>query len=163
MSGREDGTVGGLEPGTLSLYADILKSGSSLRVRVTGSSMTPFIRGGDIVIIRRTPAARLRVGDLVFYMVDRGSAILHRIVGIKSDSAGSRVFMTRGDAKKSGDGPVHQDRILGKVIRIDRTGPGKRLRSICMESFIWRNINLAIAYFRYFSSVKNRISRMVKR
>ena len=50
----------------LSLFQDILSSGMFLRVRVTGRSMSPFLTGGEIIMIKKTPASCLRKGDLVF-------------------------------------------------------------------------------------------------
>ena len=62
------------------LFEEILNRGSYLRVEVTGKSMAPVLRSGDIVTIVKVTPASLRVGDLVFYKNGLGLPVLHRLL-----------------------------------------------------------------------------------
>lgn len=123
-------------------FRDLLDGGLSLRVRVTGRSMAPFLKGGEVVTIKKVPQSELRRGDLVFVGSHPCSPVLHRLIRKKKVGKGRLVFQTRGDALRSFDPPVLPDDILGKVCKIERSCPGAV--QIHMDSSIQRKIN----YFR---------------
>lgn len=121
------------------LFGDILSRGISLRVRVTGRSMRPFLRGGETLVIRRVDAASLRRGDLILFRNGSGEPVMHRIVR-RRGAFGSVVFQTKGDAALSLDEPVREDEVLGKVCRIERTNS-----CIDMEASVMRYVNYICA------------------
>jgi len=45
----------GFQPDVLGLFEEVLNNGTDLRVGVTGRSMMPFLRGGEVLTIRRMP------------------------------------------------------------------------------------------------------------
>ena len=49
------------------LCEDILRSGISLRLQVTGRSMAPFLVGGEFLTIKKGPGSSLHIGDLIFF------------------------------------------------------------------------------------------------
>ena len=72
-------------------------------VGVQGTSMTPALRSGDLVVVE--PAASYRRGDVVvFDVADEGVAptgrVIHRIVGGDATDG----FVTRGDHNRYADG-----------------------------------------------------------
>jgi len=71
---------------------------------VRSGSMTPTIPVGSLVIATRTPADKLRIGDvIVFERPDRpGTMVVHRIFAVEETSSG-RAFLTKGDANGSPD------------------------------------------------------------
>jgi hypothetical protein len=85
-----------------------------------GASMSPAIRDGEIVYLRPTAAAELRVGDIVLTNVC-GVFKLHRLV--VADAQGD-VFITRGDCGQEDDPAVGAEEILGiaesKEVRVGR-------------------------------------------
>jgi len=103
------------EPKKLVLFEDILNDGISLRVKVTGRSMAPFLQGGEILTIKRVPYASLHKGDLIFFKNSHGFPLLHRI--IKKDT---KSVQTKGDALMAFDEPVCEKDALGKVCIIER-------------------------------------------
>ena len=135
-----------LDPQALGLFEDILDSGSSLRVRVTGRSMTPFLRAGDVVVIRKVPVSSLRIGDLIFFKNRQGFPMLHRVVRRRRGPDGKVVLQTKGDSLTAFDRPIEGDRVLGKVCQIERadSAAGSK-RSINLESPLWDTINSLIA------------------
>ena len=125
-------------PEIIGLFKDILGRGVSLRVRVTGRSMAPFLRGGEIVTIRNVPGASLRRGDLILFMHPAGTPKIHRIIKKTRLLTGSFSFVTKGDALAGYDKPVRDSDILGKVCAIERVHPGAGAEYIDMESLRWR-------------------------
>jgi len=121
------------------LFEDILKSGSDLRVRVTGRSMSPFLQGGEVLTIRKVPLASLRRGDLIFFKDSRGYPVLHRLIR-KKHSNSKFIFQTKGDALVGFDEPVLHEDVLGKAFKIEKNSAGCA-KEINLESLLWKKIN----------------------
>jgi signal peptidase len=64
--------------------------GPTSYVMVSGYSMEPTFRNGDLVILRSAP--NYKVGDVVAFHAETGIAI-HRIAGVRPDAT----FITQGD------------------------------------------------------------------
>lgn len=145
MTGKYE-AAGISESEKLGLFEECLNSGLDLRVRVTGKSMSPFLRGGEMLTIKKVPTHTLRKGDLILFLTGEGSPVLHRIIRFRQSPGNARVFHTKGDALYGFDEPVHEAAVLGKVVRVEResrhTGENG-LRD--MDSFLWRRINYLVA------------------
>jgi hypothetical protein len=98
------------------LLAEVLRSGGSARLRVTGSSMLPTIWPGDVAILERAPITDLQAADLILFQQD-SRLFLHRIVRAEGTQ-----FVTRGDAMPQADPVVHADQILARVKAVEREG-----------------------------------------
>lgn len=118
----------------------ILHTGNSFCFKAHGSSMTPFIRDGDIVHLRKSPP--YHIGDVVLLKNDQ-SLVLHRI--IKKTTSG---VITRGDASLIEDpGPIDDTDILGKIYKVAGRGNNFHLRFPCnylmttrfFSSFLFQN------------------------
>jgi signal peptidase I len=132
--------VNSLLPAAPAFFADILNRGLSLRIRATGRSMVPFLRGGEIVTIKKVPCASLRIGDLIFFKNRESSLLLHRIVK-KQRTGNGLVFQTKGDAVSGVDDPVREHKILGRVCTIERISSCASMKLIDMESSRQRGVN----------------------
>ena len=64
----------------LRLFEDILDKGADLRVKVTGRSMSPYLRGGEVLTIRKWPCCSLERGDLVLCRNSFDRPVLHRLI-----------------------------------------------------------------------------------
>jgi len=126
------------------LFEDILGRDLSLRVKATGSSMAPFLKGSEFLTIKKTASASLHIGDLIFFKTRHGLPILHRIVRKKHERDIS-IFQTKGDALISIDGPVNGDCILGKVCSIENKLASGKIKHSDMESPYRRIINYLLA------------------
>ena len=83
-----------------------------------GTSMFPLISTGDRIIV--SPVKEYAVGDIVVFR--RNDALVcHRLVRF-FERDGTRCGQTRGDSFLNPDEPVPVERILGKVIMIERGG-----------------------------------------
>lgn len=92
---------------------DLAWVGQGFTLRVTGWSMFPTLRQGDV--LRLLPPESVEPGDLVLFRHDR-TLVCHRVV---SATAGDAV-RTRGDGM-TGDGePVRRVDLVGKVAVIVR-------------------------------------------
>ncbi len=138
-------------PEKSALFEDVLNSGLRLRTKVTGRSMEPFLRGGEILRIKKVPCNSLKIGDLIFFKDRRGFLILHRIIR-RSRLDGRLTFHTKGDAAAAFDEPVHEDDVIGKVSGIEKIVFGDKTKCIDMESCLWRRINHLIALLNLVKS-----------
>jgi signal peptidase len=77
------------------------------RYAIVSGSMTGTYDRGSLVLDRVVPVADLKVGDAITYKPPRGAGpdhlITHRIAWIGHDSAGGRVYRTKGDANATAD------------------------------------------------------------
>lgn len=136
------------------LFEDILNKGLSLCIKVTGRSMSPFLRGGEILTIRKVPCSSLEKGDLLFFKNRHGFPIIHRIIKTRRTSNNMNIFLTRGDALIAYDSPVNEHEVLGKVCNIQKNVSGKEIKHIDMESFLWKKFNYLIALLSNVKSIK---------
>lgn len=134
-------------PDTFGLFEDILNSGLSLKVKVTGRSMAPFLWGGEILTIRKVPCSSLQRGDLIFFKNRQGFPILHRIITKRQVTNCMITFQTKGDALTAFDEPVQDNEILGKVCKIEYGS-----RRINIETKMWSKINYLAAVINLFES-----------
>ena len=108
-----------------------LERNQRVRMAVKGSSMFPFIRGGDVVEIEPMHSMPV-VGDIVFAqrasLPESERYVLHRIVRF-SDGG----FLLRGDSQKVCEGPFTREDFLGKAVAVFRGGCTHRL-----DRGIWR-------------------------
>jgi signal peptidase I len=82
----------------LEIIEEGLKSGSSVRITVRGSSMSPLLLDGvDVVTLKPFIHEELKVGDVILFRY-REVFVLHRIVDIQGYSAHGGKIITKGDA-----------------------------------------------------------------
>jgi len=114
---------------------DALERGQRVRMTVTGSSMWPFVRDGDVVELEPAPAPRS--GDMVLVQTNpQGSAdryVLHRVVKVDRGAG----FFVRGDAQPNAEGPFAPAALLGRVTTVRHNGRARDHR----RGF-WRLIGL---------------------
>ncbi len=132
---------------TVGLFEHILNDGMDLRVRVTGRSMIPFLRGQEILTVRKVPTSSLRKGDLIFFRNRQGRPVVHRIIGRIRKGAAGVTFRTKGDALTVPDEPVPSEEVLGKVCKVEN-GSGKRN----LEAGMQRAVNYLIAATSLFEA-----------
>ncbi|MFH1984948.1 MAG: signal peptidase I [Pseudomonadota bacterium] len=127
------------------LVAEILGRGSAVRFKVTGGSMRPLVPSGARVVVGPVDTAKLRAGDVVYFKNTQGAPVLHRIVRVDLDSAGRKVFRTKGDALIVFDDPVAPDQVLGRAVRIERPLPGGRRWVLDLDTRRWRWAGAVVA------------------
>ena len=97
---------------------EILARGHSFRFHAMGTSMSPFIRDGDVITLVPFEAARSSPGVVVaFINPATGRLVVHRIIAIVGDRC-----RIRGDNCEEEDGEIRHDSIIGTVSNIERAG-----------------------------------------
>jgi phage repressor protein C with HTH and peptisase S24 domain len=93
-----------------------LKEKDTYRFKVTGNCMWPLIQKGDWVFIEpflTDPGNQ--IGEIV--LMDRGADfVVHRLIGINNSE-----IIAQGDRSGFPDPPMEKERILGKVILIEKS------------------------------------------
>jgi len=75
--------------------------------------MRPTMDVGDIALVVKVPASKIKPGDVILYFSD-GGMTLHRVMEIR----GGR-FITKGDANKVIDfNPIHPSQVKGKLLLV---------------------------------------------
>ena len=130
------------------ISTELLTRGHRIRFRAEGKSMHPTIRDGEVINVAPVAPYDVRRGDILLYRSAK-SVIAHRVVAIVNPqspffSAQSSTlsphysFILRGDASDSCDEPVEAERLMGKVVAVEREG-----RSVALDSR-WANIVRAV-------------------
>ena len=112
----------------LGAVKDLVLSGRTVSLTVTGGSMTPFLAGGRDRVFLSPVTAPLKRGDVVMYTRPNGQYILHRIVRVRE----CNVFDIAGDAQTEIECGVRREQIFAEVTSIERKG-----RKISPPSFFW--------------------------
>jgi hypothetical protein len=99
------------------LSAAVLERGDSLRFRAPGNSMQPFIRDGDVLLVR--PGLEIRLGDVVLCRAGEGRLLAHRVTRLDRRSH-PRSIVLHGDARPWPDGLFSIDSVLGRVVAVER-------------------------------------------
>jgi signal peptidase len=89
-----------------------------IRPALVGSgSMEPKMYAGDVVIIAKVPADSIETGDVIQFRVAEEVTVMHRVIEIQETEAGSKVFITKGDANDEPDSePVIPENVVGKAV-----------------------------------------------
>ena len=121
-------------PAVLTIWGE---RGEETTCPVSGDSMAPIVRHGDLVIIRHGER-KLRRGDIVL-LRQGGSLLVHRLVARRKTRAGEFLY-TKGDRSGTCDPPVRPDQVLGRVIEVQ--GPKGTIR---LTSRFWVVSNYVLA------------------
>ena len=133
----------------LDLAAEVLASFGQARLPVTGSSMFPCLRPGDLLEIRG-PTGVIQTGEVVVF--ERcGRLVVHRVHRVVNRNGD--LLITRGDRLRYPDAPVSAAAILGCVTAIERRGRriAPRLTLLCrIVSSILRHTEFGTRAALYF-------------
>ena len=100
-------------PGVLAAVAP----GERMTVTVSGDSMLPALRAGDVLVLLRCGADVLRLGDLAVVDLPGAGLVVHRVLWV-----GGACVRTRGDGSGRMDPPIPHERVLGRVVSARRGG-----------------------------------------
>jgi hypothetical protein len=111
-------------PALQSLLRSTLEQGAIFRFRAGGSSMSPFIRDGDVICIQDFGDLSPRVGQVVAYTrAGTGGLVVHRVVGKARDG-----WLVQGDHQsRKGAELVKRGQLHGRVTSMERGGRNLRL------------------------------------
>ncbi len=135
------------EPGSLTLVQSLLRQGIAVRIRVSGDSMQPLLKGGEIIEVAPLFGSKLQLGDVLFLCDRQGNPLVHRLIWQRLQDDGSLHLLTKGDACAGFDSFSPADNVLGRVRRIiPETGPpislNKPLRRLLASVVVSRTLIL---------------------
>lgn len=114
---------------------EALASGATLHIKPEGNSMLPLIKAGrDSVYIQKVSFEDIKKGDVVLYRNEHHLLVLHRVC-----KKTPTVFYTVGDHQLLSAGPYDRNRLLGKMVAMERKGKYKDCArtSMRMYSRLW--------------------------
>lgn len=124
----------------------------NLNITYSDFSTFPFSRGintGDVIFLRNPGSENIQVGDVIVFIQEQNPSrepIIHRVVAIRIDDTGKRVFQTKGDHNKDSivqhtavsylnELEVTQDQLVGRaVFRVPYIG---YVKLIAYRSFVF--------------------------
>lgn len=116
--------------------SELITSGASVPMYVSGSSMNPFlISRRDVVWLSRCKNSDLRVGKIVLFRRKNGSLVLHRITKLLPEER----IVVRGDAQTWTE-ETDKEHIIAVVTDIQRKGVKRSVDSVYWKivDTVWR-------------------------
>ncbi len=91
----------------LNLFTPYITGAEAPMAVVSGTSMLPLFREGDIVLLYKPPPNEIRVGDVVVYKRCGGGYIIHRVIDVvRIDNR--YYYRTKGDNNPYDDSRLRQ-------------------------------------------------------
>lgn len=109
------------------LVSEAVRTAGRVRLRVSGTSMMPAMRPGDLLTVERAGTADVAPGEIVVF-ARSGRLVVHRVTGITAipgsaksgGNEGDTLLQTRGDCARRKDPIVRGSELLGRVTQIER-------------------------------------------
>lgn len=124
------------------------QSGTEHYISVRGTSMLPFLRDGDQVLVEHN-LSNLRRGDIVVFQND-SELITHRVLQVRPEANEGITVLTKGDNRLRPDPLVNGEDIVGRVRAVRR---GVREMPLDTRSWRWSNWligNLMVAWAKIY-------------
>lgn len=139
-------------------YRALLQTVDVLPLRITGSSMTPFlVPGRDSVLLTRPPET-LRRGDIALYRREGGAYVLHRVYRREGENG----YAMLGDAQQCVEHGVRREQIIAVVQSAERKGKQQQKGCFWWEFFarVWpRLVPLRPALLRLYQTMQKILGR----
>ena len=136
----------------------VLREGRAVSISPIGYSMYPLlIPERDRVVIVPSAGKTLKKRDIALFRRKGSKLVLHRIVMVKKDETGRRLFYFCGDNQREIEGPVYEEDICGVVTGIEKPKLKFSVRNpfYVLSVFIWMklrpirpNISRVLARFK---------------
>lgn len=127
------------------LIQEVLQSGGTFTLTITGSSMYPFILGGrDQVTLSPVPG-RLKKNDLPLYRRTDGAFVLHRIVKTEKDGT----YTMCGDHQWQKEHGIRQEQLVALATAFVRKGKKLTNRNVLYRVYrtVWTWLLKARPFF----------------
>jgi signal peptidase I len=136
----------------LDMLGDVLNKGMPFRFKASGSSMSPFIKDGDVLTVYPKRRSHIGKGAVVAYHHKTlNKIIIHRIVAKIND-----YYAVKGDNTTGYTDLVYETDILGHVSEVERNGKKAHI-GLGPERFL---ISF-LARFDLFIPLKSRLGKIL--
>lgn len=109
-----------MRPETMAAGLRAAAERGSLRLPTAGTSMGALVRTGDRVTVQ--PGGRPQWGEVWAFCSEQGSVVVHRCRGRRPGG-----WLFQGDRRAQPDAVVGADRLVGRVVAVERDGVQRRL------------------------------------
>lgn len=96
---------------------DVVQTGETVPLVITGSSMTPFLAPGRDAVYLSNVSRPLKKGDMILYRRNSGAYVLHRILRVEEGT-----YALVGDAQTDIEQGIRPDQVLALVTAVRRKG-----------------------------------------
>lgn len=135
--------------------SELITSGASVPMYVSGSSMNPFlISRRDVVWLSRCTDSDLKVGKIVLFRRYNGSLVLHRITKLLPEER----IVVRGDAQTWTE-EIDKEHIIAVVTDIQRKGVKRSVDSAYWKivDTVWRMLTpLRSVFMRVWFKIRRK-------
>lgn len=115
------------------LIRELLVANKTVRLKVRGDSMYPFIRSDlDDITLEYADFNAVKKRDIVLIKRRSGAYVLHRVCKITE-----REFYMLGDAQQDLEGPLYPEQLVAKGVSIVRNGRELRCDAWGMRLAAW--------------------------
>jgi signal peptidase I len=120
------------------LVGEVVGNAGRVRLLVSGTSMVPAMRPGDLITVESADLLRITLGEIVVFKRE-GRLVAHRVTAIFAAPAqltdgnareqlSHTRLITRGDRARHDDSAISSSELLGRVTQIERGSRRVRLR-----------------------------------
>lgn len=103
--------------------------------------MFPLIREGDICRFQYCDSSQLSKGDIVLFHSSSGILVAHRLKQIQIVN-NLTFYIFKGDSNLGMDKPISQERILGKLVWIQKGRSMLHMTSV--TAYVWNKMILSL-------------------
>ena len=96
----------------------LIEEKGKIYLRLSGFSMFPFLKEGDVALIKKVEIHTLKLGDVIVFKQDQ-KMIAHRLMEINKNGA-HYTLTTKGDTSKQNDPLFSEADYVGKIISFNR-------------------------------------------
>ena len=136
----------------LEITISVLSKGCLFRFQASGSSMSPFIKNGDVITLAPPSQKTIHRGTVAAFLSPlAGKLVVHRIV----DHKGGK-FLLKGDTCRQPDGWVDPLDIIGVVVGVERGDKpvrfgGGQVRGVlaCLSKYSVLQFSIGLSYAIY--------------
>ncbi len=116
-----------------------------INFEISGSSMYPYLKAGDRVLVEHIDPGELRFGDIVTYRINN-DLCSHRFIYMIKKTGSILGIVTKGDNIADFDQHlILPSQILGKIITVERKSV-----EINLQHPVWQGVNSLIATLSFF-------------
>jgi ATP-binding cassette, subfamily B, bacterial len=131
---------------------DLLKDGRTTLFKMTGNSMYPVLKDGDVGMVQKCNPENLRIGDIVVFKLGE-KFVAHRLINIQQNGA-LTFYSARGDKNLFNDPPFTVETLSGQIIQFTRgkkilTTRDKNVRLLTKLTGTFRSLLIPIFDLRF--------------
>lgn len=122
----------------LDMVKGLVQEGNDVSVRISGSSMSPFLAGQRDIILISPITCPLKRGDMALFQRTTGQYVMHRIRYVRKKKGREQYYFI-GDAQIHTEGPIERNQICGIITAVQRKGKWWKPGSFWWEFFrvVW--------------------------